>query len=170
MYQFSSPYLFYRRIGSQVFLGIFIFSLLSFSSKAMAISLIVNNSITETPSSTQSIRNIFTLQRKYWNNGSKIKIFVFADDNSLHQRFCKHITQIFPHQYRRIWDRLRFSGTGVAPTTVKTMEQMLNRVAKTKNSIGYIDDSQIGKSQADKSNAILQLRVIKLKGFVGDEQ
>ena len=170
MYKAKLPYLFFRKIGFQVFLGIFIFSLLSFSLKTMALSLIVNNSVTETPSSTQAIRNIFTLQRKYWDNGSKIKIFVFVDDNLLHQQFCKQITHIFPHQYRRIWDRLRFSGTGVAPTTVKTIEEMLERITKTKNAIGYIDDSQIGESQADESDGLTQLRVIKLEGFVDGVQ
>lgn len=50
------------------------------------------------------------------------------------------------------------------------MEQMLDRIAGTKNSIGYIDDSQIGESQIDKINTITQIRLIKLNGFVEGEQ
>jgi ABC-type phosphate transport system substrate-binding protein len=156
--------LFFLTSRSQSLLGVMIFvlfSLITYSSKILAISLIVNNSVIETPSSTQAIRNIFTLQRKYWSNGSKIKIFVFADDNPLHQQFCKQVTHIFPHQYRRIWDRLQFSGTGVAPTTVKSREEMLDSIAKTKNSIGYID------SGTNAENNHIQVRIIKLDSIDG---
>lgn len=47
MHKCGTQYLFFREVGYEVFLGIFIFYLLSFSSKTMALSLIVNSSITE---------------------------------------------------------------------------------------------------------------------------
>ena len=43
-----------------------------------AISVIVNDSVSFHPSSSQDIRNVFTLKKLYWDNDNKIKIFVKA--------------------------------------------------------------------------------------------
>lgn len=109
------------------------------SSKSYAITFIANNSVIEASITNKIIRNIYTLQKIYWENGSKIKVYTFEDNHPLHQQFSKQVTHTFPHQYRRIWDRLRFSGTGVAPTTVYSIEEMFTKVSKTKNSVGYVD-------------------------------
>ena len=123
-------------------------ALLLWVNTSFAISLIVNDSVSFSPASSKDIRNIFTLQQTHWENGNKIQIFVFPDDNAVHQQFSKSITQIFPYQYRRIWDRVTFSGTGLAPTIVNSMEEMLEKVSQTKNSIGYIEN--IDKHQSIK--------------------
>ncbi len=112
--------------------------LLCFATNTHAISLIVNQSVTDTPTSSKELRNIFTMQKTYWSDGKKIHVFVFPDNNPLHRQFSKTITKIFPYQYRRIWDRMTFSGTGIAPKTVYNMEEMINKVSHTKNAIGYI--------------------------------
>ena len=40
------------------------------------------------------------------------------------------------------WDRLVFSGTGQAPDTVTSTEEMLARVASTPGAIGYLSQIQ----------------------------
>ena len=112
--------------------------LICYAANTHAISLIVNQSVTDSPASSKELRNIFTMQKTYWSNGKKIQVFVFPDNNPLHRQFSKTITKIFPYQYRRIWDRMTFSGTGIAPKTVYNMEEMIKKVSNTKNSIGYI--------------------------------
>ena len=138
-------------------------ALLLWVNTSFAISLIVNDSVSFSPASSKDIRNIFTLQQTHWENGNKIQIFVFPDDNAVHQQFSKSITQIFPYQYRRIWDRVTFSGTGLAPTTVNSMEEMLEKVSQTKNSIGYIENIE----NIDKHQSI---RVIILQGDENEAQ
>jgi len=135
-------------------------ALLLWVNTSFAISLIVNDSVSFSPASSKDIRNIFTLQQTHWENGNKIQIFVFPDDNAVHRQFSKSITQIFPYQYRRIWDRVTFSGTGLAPTTVNSMEEMLEKVSQTKNSIGYIEN--IDKHQS--------IKVIILQGDENEAQ
>jgi len=108
-------------------------------SNGYALSIIVNESVVSSPASEKELRNIFTLQKTHWNNGNKIVIFVFPDNHPLHRQFSKTITKIFPHQYRRIWDRISFSGTGIAPVVVSNEKEMLKKVSQTKNSIGYIE-------------------------------
>ncbi|MBE9526128.1 MAG: hypothetical protein IME94_04055 [Proteobacteria bacterium] len=135
-------------------------ALLLWVNTSFAISLIVNDSVSFSPDSSKDIRNIFTLQQTHWENGNKIQVFVFPDDNDVHQQFSKSVTQMFPYQYRRIWDRVTFSGTGLAPTIVNSMEEMLEKVSQTKNSIGYIEN--IDKHQS--------IRVIILQGDENEAQ
>lgn len=45
---------------------------------------------------------------------------------------------MFPHQLRRVWDRMIFSGMGSVPITLGSEEEMLDKIANTANSIGYI--------------------------------
>ena len=66
--------------------------------------------------------------------------------NPDHVNFAKKILSIFPHQLRRAWDRLVYSGTGQAPITVDTAEEMLQSVASTDGAIGYIQKQKVNDS------------------------
>jgi len=81
-----------------------------------------------------------------WSDGSAIHVFVLEDSNPIHTSFCKHILGMFPYQLRRVWDRQVFSGTGIAPTKVKTIEEMRERVSTTKGAIGYLLPEDINDS------------------------
>jgi hypothetical protein len=84
-------------------------------------------------------RLFFTMRLKNWPNGKLVKVFVLPDDNSLHSRFSNEILGLYPYQLRRVWDRQIFSGTGQAPTTVSSEQEMLERIATTPGAIGYAD-------------------------------
>ena len=61
--------------------------------------------------------------------------------------------ECFPYQLRSAWDRLVFSGTGQAPDTVSSPEEMLARVAGTPGAIGYLT-----KSKTDGRVNVLQIK------------
>jgi len=84
------------------------------------------------------MRSIFAMRTPHWPNGLPIQVFVLDDQAPIHISFCKHLLGMFPYQLRRVWDRQVFSGTGIAPITVKTEQEMINRVATTQGAIGYI--------------------------------
>ena len=46
---------------------------------------------------------------------------------------------MFPYQLDRIWNKLTYSGLGVAPITVSTPEDLLDAVRKTPGAIGYVE-------------------------------
>jgi ABC-type phosphate transport system substrate-binding protein len=50
---------------------------------------------------------------------------------------------MFPHQLRRAWDRLVYSGTGQAPVMVESEEEMREKVAASPGAIGYLSDAMI---------------------------
>jgi len=75
-----------------------------------------------------------------WANGVPITIFVLSSTHTTHQKFCKETLHLFPYQLDRIWNKLTFSGMGIAPTVVKTEEELIKAVKSTTGAIGYIEN------------------------------
>jgi len=103
-----------------------------------ATDIIVNPSVPEYTVSLNKTRAIFTMRQRFWTNGEKIKVFTLADDHPIHQLFTKNNLHMFPHQLRRVWDRIVFSGIGRVPIVVGSEEEMLETIANTPNAIGYL--------------------------------
>lgn len=93
--------------------------------------------------SKASLRAIFGMRKRTWQDGTAIKVFVLEDENPAHIEFSKKVLQTFPYNLRRIWERQVYSGTGQAPTRVKSQEEMLKAIASTQNSIGYISQTRL---------------------------
>jgi len=109
-------------------------------SVAYATDIVVNVSVPEYKVSLNKTRAIFTMRQRFWPNGEKIKVFTLADEHPLHQVFTKTNLHMFPHQLRRVWDRIVFSGIGRVPIVVSGEEEMLEKVANTPNAIGYLSN------------------------------
>lgn len=75
-----------------------------------------------------------------WPNGIRIIAYVLPRQHHLHLDFTKQRLQMFPYKLDRIWNKLTYSGLGVAPITVNTPEELLNAVMNTPGSIGYIEN------------------------------
>jgi hypothetical protein len=99
--------------------------------------LIVNQAPLNAWISQNEARLYFTMRRPLWDNNQPVKVFVLPDDHPLHRQFVKSVLGLFPYQLRQVWDRQLFSGTGQAPITVATEQEMLERVASTPGGIGY---------------------------------
>ena len=100
--------------------------------------LIVNDAVSSRPISRNEARLYFTMRLPLWGDSVvPVKVFVLPDDHPLHRQFVKSVLGLFPYQLRQVWDRQIFSGTGQAPTTVATEQEMAERVAATPGGIGY---------------------------------
>jgi len=115
--------------------------------------VITNPSVSEKTLSKSSLRAIFGMRLHTWSDGSAIRVFVMPDDAPLHAVFSKEKLNVFPYQLRSAWDRAVFSGTGQAPDTVASPEEMIARVASTPGAIGYLT-----KSKTDGRVQILQIK------------
>jgi len=102
-----------------------------------AVEVIVNRSVTVASLSKYKLRTVFGMRLTAWPNGDAVRVFVLPDDNPVHRRFAKQQLGVFPHQMRRAWNNLVYSGLGQAPTEVATLQEMLQRVADTPGAIGY---------------------------------
>ncbi len=101
--------------------------------------VIVSTSVIGQLKDFHELRAIFTLRTLYWPNGEKIRVFVLPDNNAVHKEFVKEKLGMFPHQLRRTWNRMTYTGTGQPPVTVDSMAEMLDKVQHMDNAIGYIN-------------------------------
>ncbi len=83
-------------------------------------------------------RAIFSMRVKSWPDGSAITVFVLPDQAIEHQTFVKQVLQLLPHQLRRHWNRLIYTGIGRAPTEVGSEAEMRQQLLATPGSIGYL--------------------------------
>ena len=101
--------------------------------------IIVNQSVPVGSYSLKDVRAIFSMQQRFWPNGEQIKVFTLSDGNPVHKDFVKNNLRMFPHQLRRGWDRMVFSGTGNAPIKLDSEQDMIDRLIHTPYSIGYLN-------------------------------
>lgn len=104
---------------------------------------IVNHSIKQSSISRNGLSAIFKMRLRQWSDGSTISVFVLGDDNPIHKQFCKNILNVFPHQMRRSWNKLVFSGTGQEPMVVADEEEMIEKVGSTPGAVGYLNGKDI---------------------------
>lgn len=90
------------------------------------------------PPSRQVLRAVFTMRIRTWPDGTPIRVFVLPDDNETHSIFCREQLSTYPYVLRNAWDRMVFTGTGLAPGTVRDEEEMRARIRSTPGSIGYV--------------------------------
>ncbi|SEN29160.1 hypothetical protein [Nitrosomonas marina] len=105
--------------------------------------IVAHPSVDEDSISKNYLRAIFSMRLRAWSNDLIIKVFVLPDDNPLHHSFSKEQLGLFPYQLRQSWDRLVFSGTGQAPTTVSSNEEMRLKIMNTPGAIGYLETAYI---------------------------
>lgn len=135
----------YRFFVGRTLLAFFLFT----ASQAFAAGhyeVVINKSVGESNISVNSLRSVFSMHLKTWPDGTKIRVFVLADDDSLHQIFSKEKLNVFPYQLRSTWDRLVFSGTGQAPIRVNSIEEMLEKIISTPGAIGYLWRANINEN------------------------
>lgn len=127
--------------------GIGLWLTLSFCSALYAEPVaIVHPGETHTAIELKTLRAAFGMTLQAWPNGQPLTIFVFRDDETAHQQFCRKVLGMLPYTLRRNWDRLLFSGAAQAPIAVDTPQDMLHRVASTPGGIGYIDKEHTNAS------------------------
>jgi len=111
----------------------------SVSSTVNAVEIIMHPSVNESVLTTSQLRRIYTMRQVHWPDGSRITVFTLPRNHVIHLRFSKERLQMFPYQLDRIWNKLTYSGLGVAPITVNTLQELLSAVRKTPGAIGYVE-------------------------------
>lgn len=106
---------------------------------AIATEIVVNKTVPVSVYSTADIRAIFTMKKRFWPNKRQIKVYTLSDSNPLHKVFVKNNLNMFPHQIRRVWDRMTYSGTGAAPIELSSEQEMIDKIADTPDAIGYLN-------------------------------
>jgi hypothetical protein len=85
----------------------------------------------------QALLAIYLMRVRQWPDGTPIRVFVLPSDNALHDRFARELLGTYPYVLERTWDRMVFTGTGLAPEVVRTEAEMREKVLGTRGAIGY---------------------------------
>ena len=109
---------------------------------AISQEIVVNSSLPVDAISQAKLRSIFSMRVKAWDDDTPIKVFILSRDSQVHREFCVKKLEVFPYQLQRIWDVMLFSGTGVVPEEVDSVETMLEKISRTPGSIGYINEQK----------------------------
>jgi len=78
------------------------------------------------------------MRQTQWSDGQRITVFVLPRHHVLHLQFSKERLEMYPYQLDRIWNKLTYSGLGVAPFMVTSPAALIDAVRKTPGAIGYI--------------------------------
>jgi ABC-type phosphate transport system substrate-binding protein len=105
---------------------------------SQSVEIIVNPALERVPLNRSLLRAIFTMQLRAWPSGPPVRVFVLPDNNPLSDRFYREQLGIYSYMLRAAWDRMVFTGTGLAPTVVQSEQEMRERVLSTPGAIGYV--------------------------------
>lgn len=115
---------------------------------ALSVDVIVSPSLTSVSLDRSLLRAVFTMRVRQWPDGSPVRVFVLPDNNPLSDRFYRERLGMYSYVLRRAWDRMVFTGTGLAPTVVESEREMIERVRSTPGAIGYVHKRELSESDA----------------------
>lgn len=104
----------------------------------LAVDIVVSPSLTEVQLDRDLLRAVFTMRVREWPDGSPVRVFVLPDDDPLSDTFYRERLGMYSYVLRRAWDRMVFTGTGFAPTVVRSEQEMIERVRSTPGAIGFV--------------------------------
>lgn len=107
--------------------------------KSHSLQVIAHNSVEPESLSSIQLRRIYSMRQIRWPNNEAIVVFVLPSQHPVHKAFSKEMLHIFPYQLDNIWNKLTFSGLGVAPRIVKSQTELIQAVSTTCGSIGYVE-------------------------------
>ncbi len=98
---------------------------------------------------------IFTRKKVFWPSGQKISVFIKPQNSLEHKIFSINILNLSPYKYKSLTDSVVYSGSNNPPTEIESDEQMLSILARTPNSIGYVNYSIV----INNDNQLMTIKV-----------
>jgi hypothetical protein len=106
--------------------------------RAQSVEIIVNQDISSVQLDRDLLRAVFTMRLRSWPNGPAVRVFVLPDNDPVSDRFYRERLGMYSYVLRSAWDRMVYTGTGLAPTVVHSEKEMRERVRETPGAIGYV--------------------------------
>lgn len=129
-------------------------------SRAQSVEIIVNPALQGVSLDRELLRAIFTMRLRAWPNGPPVRVFVLPHSNPLSDRFYREQLGMYSYVLRSAWDRMVFTGTGLAPTVVQSEKEMRERVRTTPGAIGFVSST---KDAARFLSSLPELKITSLE-------
>ncbi len=114
--------------------------LLIITQPVCAIEIITSSSVEIEKLTKYELRAVFAGRVRNWPNGLPVRVVVFSDSSNLQVEFCNNYIGLNSMQFRRIWNRVIYSGVGESPFFVKSEAEMIEKIRDIPGSIGYVDE------------------------------
>ncbi len=92
--------------------------------RAQSVEILVNPDIDGIQLDRDLLRAIFTMRLRSWPDGPPVRVFVLPDNDPVSDRFYREQLGMYSYVLRSAWDRMVYTGTGLAPTVVRSEEEM----------------------------------------------
>jgi ABC-type phosphate transport system substrate-binding protein len=127
---------------------LFCLTLFIFAESQAQVVVIVNKNVKAGSLSASAIANIYRLEKKSWEDGTKI-VVIDSKVESTKGKFYSFIGQN-PAELKKAWLKLQLTGEGKAPEALNSDEDIVKKVGSTKGAIGFVN-----KSAADDAVKII---------------
>jgi len=136
----------FKRKTNTTFAGLFLIGALA-SSTALAEIAIITNPGNDTASLTASeAKALFLKKTTIFPNGSPATIGDQSEDSAIHAEFASKVLKKTTQQLSSYWSKRVFSGKAMPPKVVGDDKSVKAWVAKTPDSIGYVDAGVVDDS------------------------
>lgn len=115
-----------------------ILSILLFSISLFSEEMIITNSSVNTLKK-EDVKNIYLGYKRMWNNNQIIELTSISD-GPIAESFMKKYLNKRNSQCLIYWKQLMFTGRGMMPKRFKTEAELIQYIAKTKGTIGYVSE------------------------------
>lgn len=88
--------------------------------------------------SQKMVADIYQGYKGKWADGQTIKV-VMLKQGATHEAFSRSVVHLSPAKLKRLWKKVIFSGSGIAPKILRSEEKCVNYIAATRGAIGYIN-------------------------------
>jgi ABC-type phosphate transport system substrate-binding protein len=99
--------------------------------------IIANPSVPAEKLDPDEIKNIFLGKTAKWGNNDMVMVVV-SQDADVHKNFLQKYIKRTENQFENVWRQNLFTGKGTLPVKVKSVDELVDYVSKTKGAIGYI--------------------------------
>jgi len=130
-----------------IVLTLFLAIIISVNVSAQVV-VIANKSVSEMEISKSKLIEIYSLSANKWKSGEKIVVFDLKSEGKTRNEFYSFLGKS-PDDLKKIWMRAQLTGEGTAPKSLGSEYEILEKVASTPNSIGFV--------AADKVNASVKV-------------
>ncbi len=106
--------------------------------------IICNKSVKAQSLNQDDVRSIFLGRKTTWDDGSKIS-FTTMKEGEAHESFVETYVGKTGFQFDTYWKKLVFTGRAMSPKAFTEAAEIMNYVASTDGSIGYIPASALNE-------------------------
>jgi ABC-type phosphate transport system substrate-binding protein len=105
--------------------------------RSQEVAVIVNSSVKATSASIDDIRGVFNGDKSNLGDGSHVSPATLKG-GAVHDAFLKQYVGKSDSAFRAAWRSLVFSGQGAMPKTLDSESAMVEYIASTPGTIGYV--------------------------------